>query len=235
MNTQSTEIDICSIPNKNRKKFRNTDVEKRQAMKKNNTPEQAELVTDRRIQRTKQLLSEALMALVIEKGYEAVTVQDIIDRANVGRSTFYAHFENKEQLLFNGRMHVEKMLFGEEDERKERSGAAIDFLALYRHAAENATIAKAMLGKQGGDLILSHVQTVIAHKLAPPIKKPAHKTKYSVLNARAKEEQMVQFLAEATASALVRLIVCWLEADMPFTEEEMAEQSNALLRILQTP
>jgi AcrR family transcriptional regulator len=42
---------------------------------------------DRRVQRTRKLLQEALIALVLEKGYEAVTVQDIIDRANVGRST----------------------------------------------------------------------------------------------------------------------------------------------------
>lgn len=42
---------------------------------------------DRRVLRTRKLLQEALIALVLEKGYEAVTVQDIIDRANVGRST----------------------------------------------------------------------------------------------------------------------------------------------------
>jgi hypothetical protein len=42
---------------------------------------------DRRVQRTRKLLQDALIALVLEKGYEAVTVQDIIDHANVGRST----------------------------------------------------------------------------------------------------------------------------------------------------
>ena len=52
---------------------------------------------DRRVQRTRKLLQDALMALILEKGYEAVTIQDIIDRANVGRSTFYAHFLDKQQ------------------------------------------------------------------------------------------------------------------------------------------
>ena len=47
---------------------------------------------DRRVQRTRHLLNEALMSLIMEKGYEAITVQDIIDRANLGRSTFYAHY-----------------------------------------------------------------------------------------------------------------------------------------------
>jgi len=50
--------------------------------------------SDRRIGRTRRLMHEALMALIVEKGYEAVTVQDILDRADVGRSTFYAHYRD---------------------------------------------------------------------------------------------------------------------------------------------
>lgn len=57
---------------------------------------------DRRVQRTQQLLREALFALIQEKGFEKLSVQDIIDRANVGRATFYAHFDNKEDLLLSG-------------------------------------------------------------------------------------------------------------------------------------
>ncbi len=56
---------------------------------------------DRRVGRTRKLLEEALYDLIVEKGYDAVTVQDIIDRANVGRSTFYAHYNDKKQLLFS--------------------------------------------------------------------------------------------------------------------------------------
>src|SRR5215203_5096896 len=48
----------------------------------------SEAVTDRRVRRTRQLLRSALLSLIIEKGYERITVQDILDRADVGRSTF---------------------------------------------------------------------------------------------------------------------------------------------------
>ena len=54
---------------------------------------------DRRISKTRKALKEALTDLILEKGYEKVTVQDVIDRADVGRSTFYAHFEDKDDLL----------------------------------------------------------------------------------------------------------------------------------------
>jgi AcrR family transcriptional regulator len=47
---------------------------------------------DRRVERTEQLIRGALRSLIQEKGFEALTVQQIIDRANVGRATFYAHF-----------------------------------------------------------------------------------------------------------------------------------------------
>ena len=40
------------------------------------------------------------MTLVQEKGFESVTVQEIIDRANVGRATFYSHFDSKDDLIF---------------------------------------------------------------------------------------------------------------------------------------
>ncbi len=54
---------------------------------------------DRRAARTRDLLLEALPGLMAERGFERLTTQNIIDRAGVGRATFYAHFDNKEQLL----------------------------------------------------------------------------------------------------------------------------------------
>src|SRR5574338_1030565 len=55
--------------------------------------------TDRRIQRTRQSLRTALLALIKEKGYDAISIEDITERANVGRATFYLHYKDKEDLL----------------------------------------------------------------------------------------------------------------------------------------
>jgi AcrR family transcriptional regulator len=54
---------------------------------------------DRRIARSRGLILDAFGALMLERGYERMTVQHVLDRASVGRATFYAHFSNKEELL----------------------------------------------------------------------------------------------------------------------------------------
>jgi AcrR family transcriptional regulator len=68
------------------------------------------VATDRRVARTKDLLHHALMALIPEKGYEAITVQDICDAANVGKSTFYAHYTSKDDLRRSGLEHMRMAL-----------------------------------------------------------------------------------------------------------------------------
>lgn len=57
---------------------------------------------DRRIQKTQSLLRAALVSLIAEKPYDAIVVKEILDRANVGRSTFYMHFRDKNDLLLSG-------------------------------------------------------------------------------------------------------------------------------------
>lgn len=165
---------------------------------------------DRRIQKSKKYLSDAFRALILEKGYEAVTVQEIIDRANVGRSTFYAHFESKEQLLFS--------LLGT---MNEKSKDGIDFEMLFNHCADNFQIAKAMLGKKGGDLIIGHIRDVMSLKIAKDLKRDSSKSK--------SEQLKIYFTSEALSAALVSYLTNWLDEDMPYSSEEMSAKCNELV------
>ena len=63
-------------------------------------------VKDRRIEKTQSLLREALVSLIHEKPYDAIAITEILERANVGRSTFYAHFHDKDDLLTSGIHHM---------------------------------------------------------------------------------------------------------------------------------
>ena len=165
---------------------------------------------DRRIQKSKKYLSDAFIALILEKGYEAVTVQEIIDRANVGRSTFYAHFESKEQLLFS--------LLGT---MNEKSKDGIDFEMLFNHCADNFQIAKAMLGKKGGNLIIGHIRDVMSLKIAKDLKRDSSKSK--------SEQLKIYFTSEALSAALVSYLTNWLDEDMPYSSEEMSAKCNELV------
>ena len=57
--------------------------------------------TDRRILRTRNILGDALVALLHERNFDEITVQDVLDRAGVGRSTFYVHYRDKEDLFLS--------------------------------------------------------------------------------------------------------------------------------------
>ena len=61
----------------------------------------AQKKTDARVRRTRDALGDALVALMQEKPFDAITVQDVLDRANVGRSTFYSHYSDKDDLLMS--------------------------------------------------------------------------------------------------------------------------------------
>lgn len=55
--------------------------------------------SDRRVHRTREVLQKALIELISEHGYDTITIQDIVDRANVGRTTFYLHYTSKDELF----------------------------------------------------------------------------------------------------------------------------------------
>ena len=57
--------------------------------------------TDRRVLRTRDVLGDALVALMHEKSFDEITVQDVLDRAGVGRSTFYVHYRDKNDLFLS--------------------------------------------------------------------------------------------------------------------------------------
>ncbi len=121
---------------------------------------------DRRVGRTRKLLEEALYDLIVEKGYDAVTVQDIIDRANVGRSTFYAHYNDKKQLLFSHFGELEAELTEQQRLVRARTDDPIErvfgfSLAMFRHANQYRRVWSAIVGKQTGTAVLRELQGIL--------------------------------------------------------------------------
>ncbi len=106
--------------------------------------------TDRRVLRTRAVLRDALITLVGESGWDAITVQDICDRAKVGRSTFYTHFADKEDLLVSGFDDLRKLIEGLRPP-VQRGDVALGFASpLIEHAYENQRLFRALVGKRSG-------------------------------------------------------------------------------------
>ncbi|MRH89922.1 TetR family transcriptional regulator [Nocardia sp. SYP-A9097] len=107
---------------------------------------------DRRRRRSRRLLSEAFVALVLERGFAAVKVEDIAERADVGRATFYTHYTDKDALFDE----IVTDLVGRMQERLEPTlvASAEGFtgkpvLELFRHAAEERDAYRILLRGEG--------------------------------------------------------------------------------------
>lgn len=178
--------------------------------------------------RTQQLLREALISLIQEKGFEALTVQDIIDRANVGRATFYAHFDNKEDLLVSGLDRLLESLKERQRESLARGGSVEERVfafshEVFAHADEHRGLFQAMVGKESGAVVervwRKMLLDLVRHDVMAVV--PQGKD-YSVPT-----EALVHFLA----GALSGLQTWWFDGKKRLSAEEV----NALFRRLAIP
>lgn len=175
---------------------------------------------DRRIGRTRRLMQEALMTLIVEKGYESVTVQDILDRADVGRSTFYAHYRDKDELLLSGFDNL-RTLFEQQQQSLlavKHGGNGAEFnmiLELFRHTGQHHKLYKAIAGKQSGEMILKYLHRYLYDMLIVP---------HAALMKNKKNPPVpVEITTHWIVSSLLSLMVWWLDNNMPYSAEKMDE------------
>src|SRR5258708_9084151 len=123
---------------------------------------------DRRICRTRAMLQHALNSLILKKRYEAITVQDICDAANVGRSTFYAHYTSKDDLKRKGFEKLRKLLVDRQREALATAADRVDrsfgfSLAMFEHARDHVDHYLALVGGRGGAVNPCHISPVLSH------------------------------------------------------------------------
>ncbi len=167
---------------------------------------------DRRVRRTRRLLREALLVLILERGYDAVTVQDILDRADVGRATFYAHFRDKDDLLISGLAEglagLREQLAGHE--LREASAK------VFEHAASQRRLWRALVGRRAGSLLLRYGHEVLVAAMREHLHEAAasHGREPSV---------PTEVVSEYVVSALVALLAWWVDGPSEYTAQQMSE------------
>jgi AcrR family transcriptional regulator len=182
---------------------------------------------DRRIQKTMNLLHEALGTLIREKPYDEISVQEILDRANVGRSTFYMHFRDKDDLLVSSihdmlgsvQAPVETLPSGKPYERIVRFS-----LPVFEHIYQHRHAGTAMMGARGRAVVHEHLQKVVAEHIADDMRKQFQGRRNA---ATIPQDVLVQHVA----STFILVLNWWVEGRRPLPPPE----ANALFRALIMP
>jgi AcrR family transcriptional regulator len=184
-------------------------------------------VKDRRVQKTQALLHEALGSLIREKPYDEIVVKEILDRANVGRSTFYMHFRDKDELLASGIYEMlrglrpaEVPMLGKKPERVIRFSLPV-FEHIHRHRQAGAP----GMGARGRAILHERLQQVLAELIADDVEKVRQGRRKSA--GQLPSELIVHYIA----STFVLVLNWWVESDSPLSAMEV----NSLFRALTIP
>lgn len=167
---------------------------------------------DRRSRRTRRMLGEALVALMLEERYDTITVQQIIDKANVGRSTFYSHYLDKEDLLQHEVADLVHRLTLHMD-LSAGGNRIVPSIELFRHLRESRELIRALVRGRAMETVLktmhahlaAHIRSRLAHRLPP----------------RAVTALPVDLVAHYAAGVLLSLFDWWQEQEMRQPPEEI--------------
>ena len=113
------------------------------------------------------MLQHALTSLILKKGYETITIQEICDEANVGRSTFYAHYTSKDDLKRSGFEHLRKELADRQRDARATPGDIRDrslgfSLTMFEHASDHIDLYRALIGGRGGTVSLGQIRKMLS-------------------------------------------------------------------------
>jgi len=185
---------------------------------------------DRRKQKTRQAIHEALLSLLAEKGYEKITVQDIIDRANVGRSTFYLHYQDKEDLLLRSMDDLVHGLLADlhhptPDADGVANGRLLDCRALFSQVQTNPPLYQSILGERGIDVIIKKMRHHMSRHIEALLL--ARHTEYDGETAVSTVPAIVQ--AHYLSGALMALLSWWLDQKRMYTPQEMDQMFQQMV------
>ncbi|MBI5563662.1 MAG: TetR/AcrR family transcriptional regulator [Chloroflexi bacterium] len=178
---------------------------------------------DRRVKRSQNLLGEALMSLILEKGYERVTIRDITERADVAYVTFFRHYKSRDELLAQclqtGLRDLQARIEAAARQARVNVSAEMEGQLIFEHVRANGPLYRVLMRSQGASQVrqqtLTAIETIFLNSCKP-------------LSAR---EKLIprQIAAHHIAASLLSLIEWWLEHEMPYPVERMGQLYDALI------
>ena len=175
----------------------------------------AQTQSDKQPQRTQQALRDALLELVVERGYEKSSVQDILDRSGVGRATFYEHFRNKEttcEVLDQLREHLMQE-WNSASRGTAQSKVVLGFsLAFFRHVDGHRRLYRAIVGRESGVIVDRQMRRMLAELVKAEIVASGRKDQDGVRTDMA---------AQYVVGALMSTVTWWLDRNVKLSPDEI--------------
>lgn len=171
---------------------------------------------DRRQQKTRQAIFEAFSILLERKNFSNITVQEIIDEANVGRSTFYAHFETKDDLLKTMCTDIFQHVFYEDlkqESSHDFSHAGHDFekeiTHILYHLQDNRKKLKGLFSCDSGEIFMKYFRGYLQETFPSYVEKLYRKAPF-------------EYVLNMTICSFAETVRWWISGDKDYTPEQLA-------------
>lgn len=182
---------------------------------------------DRRVARTQKLLRDALHSMIRERDYDSIVVKEILDRANVGRSAFYTHFRDKDDLLASSIYDILGSVPSTHPQTGDDGNERILWFSLpiFEHHDRHRRAGELKLGPRGRAILHGQLQKILVELIAEEIAKS--------IQGRRKSAGRIppELLGRYVASAFILVLNWWVESKSPLPAKEV----NALFRALILP
>jgi AcrR family transcriptional regulator len=192
---------------------------------------------DRRVQRTRKALRNALLELIKEKGYDSISVEEITQHANLGRATFYLHYKDKEDLLvdeFNEIVNERARMISdipfsawlpalENPDQATENKPAPPLLMAFQHVANHADLYQILLKNEKSDRTLERIRKIIAQSISEFMQTKIENDPIPILF-----EVPIDLLAAYFSGGLLSCVDWWFEQDLSYSPEEMTRMFQRL-------
>jgi AcrR family transcriptional regulator len=184
----------------------------------------------RRLQTRNQLIQTTLQ-LVLEKGYDAITIQDITDRADLGRGTFYIHFKDKADVVWAAMQDMMREIERDAHNQFDPKMPQVEYFGLrniFLRAEQNKDLYRVVLGGQGSAMLAGRAQEMIANLFLYDIQRASH-SRNSELGIPD------EILAQMLTGVITRLLSWWLDTPNAYSAVQMAALTYKMLYRRQPP
>jgi AcrR family transcriptional regulator len=168
---------------------------------------------DARIRRTREILGDALVKLIQEKPFDSITVQQVLDRAGVSRSTFYTHYSDKNDLFFSDAEEFFEAASTALSRKKERSNRVAPVREFFAHVAEARQFHAALVSSGKMQALLELGQEHFARGIEQRLRE--------IAGVRAIANTQRALLAHAFSGAMMSLMSWWLHHTEELSAAEM--------------